>query len=79
MDWDRVKLNWMVHASDAQDYWDKLTETDLEEINGHRDRLVMYLQDLYGFGKDKAEAEADNWVKQLSDSATLVTTKIEED
>jgi hypothetical protein len=73
MDWDRIKSNWKVHGAVAMQRWDRLDESDLEMIGGDRDRLVVFLQDLYGWGKERGETEAELWRQTLNDSATLVT------
>jgi uncharacterized protein YjbJ (UPF0337 family) len=77
MDWDRVSANWLVYASQAQERWNRLSDSDLEKIDGSRDKLIVYLEDLYGYGKERAEMDADRWCSELIDSATLVTTKID--
>ena len=33
------------------------------EIAGKREQLEGALQEKYGYGKDKASAEVDNWIK----------------
>ena len=58
----------------AAQTWTRLSEPDLEIIGGDRDKLVVYLADLYGYGKDRAEAEVELWRRELSDSATLVSS-----
>jgi uncharacterized protein YjbJ (UPF0337 family) len=72
MNWDRVKMNWKVHCESAMQRWDLLSEDDLLLIGGEKDKLVVFLQDLYGMGKERAEAEAETWRGELTDSATLV-------
>ena len=74
MDWDRIRINWKVHGVSAAQTWTKLSEPDLEIIGGDRDKLVVYLADLYGYGKDRAEAEVELWRRALCDSATLVSS-----
>jgi uncharacterized protein YjbJ (UPF0337 family) len=77
MDWQRVNTNWLVYAPLARDRWNLLSESDLEEIGGNRDKLVGYLHELYGYTKDSAETEADGWCHGLTDIATLVNAKID--
>lgn len=77
MDGERVAANWLVYAPQAQARWDRLSDIDLEEIGGNRDKLIIYLEDIYGYGKQRAETDADDWYDGLADGATLVTTKID--
>ncbi len=38
---------------------------DLDVIEGKREELVGRLQAKYGYTKEKAEEEADSWVRKL--------------
>jgi uncharacterized protein YjbJ (UPF0337 family) len=42
--------------------WGKLTDSDLEMVAGKKDQLVGLLQKHYGYAKDKAEKEVDEFV-----------------
>ena len=76
MDWVRTRTNWLVYAVQAQVRWSLLKENDLKEIDGHRDRLIIYVQDLYGLRRERAETDVDNWCNGLADTATLVTSSL---
>ena len=39
----------------------KLTDDDLTAINGRRDQLEGKIQERYGYAKDKARKEVDDW------------------
>ena len=41
--------------------WGKLTDDDLEVIEGKKDQLVGKLQERYGFTKEQAEKELKSW------------------
>ena len=45
--------------------WAKLTDDDLTAINGRRDQLEGRLQQRYGYAKDQAEKELDEFTKSL--------------
>jgi uncharacterized protein YjbJ (UPF0337 family) len=45
--------------------WGDLTDDELDVIEGKREELVGRLQARYGYTKEKAEEEADNWVRKL--------------
>lgn len=40
-----------------REQWGKLTDDDLDRIEGHAGRLVGLLQQRYGYAKEKAEQE----------------------
>lgn len=41
----------------VKEQWGKLTDDDLDRIEGHAGRLVGVLQQRYGYAKEKAEQE----------------------
>jgi len=63
MNWDRIEGNWKEFSGKAKAHWGKLTDDDLTVIKGRREELEGRLQKNYGYGKDKAKAEVDNWLK----------------
>lgn len=72
MEWDQVKINWRAHYVSAKQRWEQFDDADLTVIGGDRDKLMLFLQDTYGMGKEEAEIEAEMWRDGLTDSATLV-------
>ena len=38
-----------------------MTDDDLDVVDGRRDQLEGKIQERYGYAKDKAKAEVDNW------------------
>lgn len=65
MNWDQVKGKWKQFTGQAQQKWGKLTNDDLDVIDGKREELVGRLQERYGYEKEKAEEEADEFVDSL--------------
>jgi uncharacterized protein YjbJ (UPF0337 family) len=55
------KGRWKQFKGEVQKHWGKLTDDDLDVIDGEREKLVGKLQEKYGYSKDKAEAEYNNW------------------
>jgi uncharacterized protein YjbJ (UPF0337 family) len=45
----------------VKEKWGKLTEDDLTAINGRRDQLEGKIQERYGYAKDQARKEVDDW------------------
>jgi uncharacterized protein YjbJ (UPF0337 family) len=62
MNWDRVEGEWKQWKGKVQQQWGKLTNDDLDVIEGNRTELVGRLQQRYGYAKDQAEKEIDRWV-----------------
>ena len=66
MNWDRVQGNWKEFKGKAQQQWGKLTNDDLDLIEGKRTELSGKLQAHYGYAKDQAEKEIDSWLDRAA-------------
>lgn len=64
MNWDVIEGKWEQFKGGAKEQWGKLTEDDMTEIAGKRDKLVGKLQEKYGWGKEKAEEEANSFFNE---------------
>jgi len=65
MNWDQVKGNWKQVTGKVKEKWGQLTDDDLTAIAGKRDQLVGKLQERYGYGKEQAERELDDFAQAL--------------
>ena len=61
MNWDQVEGKWKQLKGSAKDQWGKLTDDDLDQAAGKRDKLVGKIQERYGIAKDEAEKQVDSW------------------
>jgi uncharacterized protein YjbJ (UPF0337 family) len=61
MDWNRVEGNWKQVKGQVKEKWGKLTNDDLDVISGQRDQLEGKIQERYGYAKDEARKEVDDW------------------
>ncbi|MDY6979790.1 MAG: CsbD family protein [Pseudomonadota bacterium] len=57
MSWKQVEGKWREFVGSAKQRWAKLTDSDLVECAGNRDKLVGKLQELYGISADQAGEE----------------------
>jgi uncharacterized protein YjbJ (UPF0337 family) len=53
--------NWKQVKGKVKEKWSKLTDDDLTAINGRRDQLEGKIQERYGYAKDQARKEVDDW------------------
>jgi uncharacterized protein YjbJ (UPF0337 family) len=60
MNWDQIRGNWQQAKGDLKVRWGKLTDDDLDRIEGERDKMVGRLQELYGISKEEAEKQVDD-------------------
>jgi len=65
MNWDQISGQWKQWTGKAKEKWGKLTDDDLVTIAGKRDQLVGLLQERYGYAKEKANQELDDFAKEL--------------
>lgn len=65
MNWDQVEGNWKEFKGKAKVQWGKLTNDDLDVIEGSRDQLEGRLQAQYGYAKKKSKSEVDKWLKSF--------------
>jgi uncharacterized protein YjbJ (UPF0337 family) len=63
MNWDQVEGKWKQMTGTLRTKWGKLTDSDFEQIAGNRDKFLGRLQERYGYTKDKAEKELDDWMR----------------
>jgi uncharacterized protein YjbJ (UPF0337 family) len=61
MNWDQVKGNWKQFKGKIQQQWGKLTNDDLDRIEGKQEELVGRLQARYGYEKEQAEKELERF------------------
>lgn len=61
MNWDRIEGNWKQFKGEARARWGKLTDDDVDVAAGNRDKLLGRIQERYGYTKDQAEGEIDEW------------------
>lgn len=71
INWDDVRSHWDEYRDKVKHQWTKLTDDDIRDIRGDRQRLMQALQDRYEITKDKVEKEvteffegSGNWIDQ---------------
>lgn len=62
---DVMKGKWKQARGSVKEEWGKLTDDDVDEMDGRKDRLVGKLQERYGLAKDEAERQVDDFERKL--------------
>lgn len=57
MNSDILKGNWKQFRGEIQKQWGKLTNDDMDVINGEYEKLVGRMQERYGWDRERAERE----------------------
>ena len=65
MNGDMLAGNWMKFKGKVQQQWGKLTDNDLDKIQGKQKELVGRIQERYGYAKDRAEKEVNEFIDTL--------------
>ncbi len=64
MNWERIEGNWEQLAGSVREQWGKLTDSEVAEMKGRRDKLAGKLQERYGIAKEEAERQIDDWARR---------------
>lgn len=65
MDASILKGKWKQLRGQVKEKWGKLTDDELDQIEGEYDQLVGMLQERYGYARQKAEREVEEWMDSL--------------
>jgi uncharacterized protein YjbJ (UPF0337 family) len=60
MNWDQIAGNWKQFKGHVRERWGKLTDDELDQVEGRREVLLGKIQEKYGVTREEAE-------KQLKD------------
>ena len=64
MNEDILKGNWKQFRGEVQKQWGKLTYDDLDVIQGEYTKLVGRIQERYGYARDEAENEVNEFLNR---------------
>lgn len=65
MNWDRIEGNWKQFSGKVRQQWGKLTDDDLDVIDGRREELAGRIQEVYGVSKDEADRQIERFAGTL--------------
>jgi len=65
MNKDILEGNWKQMRGRVKAAWGRLTDDELDEINGHKDILIGMLQERYGYNREQAEQQVRNFVDEV--------------
>lgn len=64
MNSDVLKGKWKQLSGSAKAKWGKLTDLDLDTISGEAEKLSGTLQEKYGYTKEEARRQIDEWSRE---------------
>jgi uncharacterized protein YjbJ (UPF0337 family) len=63
MNADILQGQWKQMKGKMKEKWGKLTDSDWDQVAGRRDQLIGKLQQHYGYTREQAEKDLDEWEK----------------
>ena len=64
MNEDILKGKWKQLTGGIKQQWGKVTDDELTEIDGSREKMVGKLQESYGYTSEQAERELDAYLEK---------------
>ena len=74
MNEDVLNGQWKQAKGHVREWWGKVTDDDVDRINGKSEQMVGVLQERYGWTRERAQQEMD---KRLGSLKTAVKPKAE--
>jgi uncharacterized protein YjbJ (UPF0337 family) len=65
MNQDQMEGNWKMLSGKLKEQWGKLTDDDVQTMNGKMEQLVGKVQERYGMAREQAETAVHDWVKAM--------------
>ncbi|HKW02248.1 MAG TPA: CsbD family protein [Vicinamibacterales bacterium] len=69
MNKDQLQGKWHQVKGAVKAQWGKLTNDDLDEIDGNLERLVGIVQERYGYARDRAAREVEDFQRRHASAA----------
>ena len=66
MNADVLKGKWKEMKGKVKEQWGKLTDDDLDKIEGRSEQMVGLLQQRYGYAREKAEEEYNRFLTRFA-------------
>lgn len=65
MDSEKFKGQWRQFKGKVKKQWGKLTDDDVDVIEGDWDIMVGKIQERYGISREEAEHQAEQWADSV--------------
>lgn len=63
--WDKVKGNWKQFTGSVRQRWGELTDDEVAQVEGEREKLAGKIQEKYGVAREEANRQIDEWAEEL--------------
>ncbi len=62
MNRDTLKGQWTQLKGKIRQQWGKLTDDEIDQVQGSAEQLIGRIQERYGRSREQAEQEVDRWL-----------------
>jgi uncharacterized protein YjbJ (UPF0337 family) len=69
MNRDTLKGQWTQLKGKVREQWGKLTDDEIDQMQGNAEILIGKIQERYGRSREEAEREFDTWYRQYDRAA----------
>ena len=73
---DPLTGQWEQLRPQLRSWWDRLTEADLVQIGGQKDRLVSLVQQRYGYTPERAQQEVDRRLQEYGEKTAGFAARV---
>ena len=71
MNKDQLQGKWLQVKGAVKEQWGKLTDDDLDRVNGNLERLVGVVQERYGYAREQAAKEVEAFRRRQAEADSL--------
>ena len=64
MNWDEIEANWRKVKGEIKERWGRLTDDDLDIIEGKREKLAAEIQRKYAIAEDEVNEEIEEFLRR---------------
>jgi uncharacterized protein YjbJ (UPF0337 family) len=66
MQWKQIEGQWDNVKGHVQKKWDKLSDTDIDQIGGDKEKLMSKIREKYALSAQEAEKQVDNFKEMVT-------------
>jgi uncharacterized protein YjbJ (UPF0337 family) len=70
MEWKDIAGDWNSFRAPVREQWSKLTEAQLDAIDGSRERLIGAIRKVYAISQEQTEMQVTAWTKRVAPPVT---------
>ena len=67
MNSDILEGKWKQLKGEVQKRWGELTDDELDQVQGRRDKLIGKIQERYGYTRERAENELNDFLGEYDE------------